>query len=130
MRPIKKATFDNFNPQPKVYSLKKEKKPLKAKKKPTGERELHLAIWAVRKHVSYFSGEKIETPDPHNFMHVLPKSTYPKFRLYQKNIVLGTFDEHFMQTNLPRDKWEPEFRKAWERLEAELQIEYRQKHGT
>lgn len=123
--------FDNnrFRPDPKVHSPKKEKKGLKTKKKVTGERELHLQIWATRKHVSYFSGDKLgDEPEPHFFGHVLPKSTYPKFRLYEKNVVLMTFDEHFMQTNMGKDKWSDQFKKEWETLEEDLKSEYRQKH--
>jgi len=55
---------------------------VKSKKKPTGEYALFLAIWGVRKHVSFISNELLAYT-PHNafwvncFAHVLSKKQYP-----------------------------------------------------
>lgn len=117
-----------FNPQPKTFSPVKTPKPLKAKKKVTGELELFQALWAVRKHVSHFSGEQIQEFAPVHFMHILSKKLYPHFRLHIKNIVLGTEDEHHMHHNIARSDWPEPFRKEIERLETELKAEYSQKH--
>lgn len=132
-RPVKR--FDGtskFSPQPKTFSEKKSPKPLKKTKKVTGELELFKAIWAVRKHVSHFSGEPIHDFAPVHFMHILPKgkNQYPHFKLYPKNIVLGTEDEHYQHHNVARSDWDEPFRKEIERLEAELKSEYKQKHPS
>lgn len=117
---------------PKKYSPVKEKKGITVKKKVTGELELFKAIWAVRKHVSHFSGEVIQDFAPLHFMHVLSKAKnqYPHFKLYPKNIVLGTEDEHYLHHNVARSDWPEPFRKEIERLESELKSEYQQKHPT
>lgn len=121
---------NKFRPRPKQFSPVKEKKGLKTKKKVTGELELFQAIWAVRKHVSHFSGEQIQEFAPVHFMHILSKAKnkYPLFKLYPKNIVLGTEDEHHAHHSIARSDWDPDFRKEIERLEVELKSEYEQKH--
>ncbi len=126
----KKATFNTHKPDPKKFSAKKEAKPLRTKKKVTGELELFKEIWTERKHVSHFSGALIAEFDVEYFMHVLPKgkNQYPHFKLYKKNIVLGTRDEHYMHHNIPRSEWPANFRNEIERMETELKLEYSQKH--
>jgi hypothetical protein len=114
---------------PKTFTPKKEKKHFKSKRKPTGELELYNQIWRDRPHISQFSGEKLIEMNVCFFLHVLPKSNYPKFRLYKPNIWLGTFDEHYIQTNLPREKWIPSFRVQWEELETKLKSEYLRMYG-
>ena len=109
---------------PKPERTVKPKKGLSKVRKATGEAELYDQIWKDRPHVSQFSGEKLHEMNVCCFLHVLPKSTYPRFRLEKRNIMLGTFDEHYMQTNIPREKWNPSFRKQWEEIEDKLKSEY------
>ena len=79
-----------------------DEKYLKAKDKakkhiipqPTGEGALFQAILAVRPHVDFVTGEPIPNASYYNCHHVLKKSSYPKFRLFDKNIVLLTNDNH------------------------------------
>lgn len=84
------------------YSLKevKPKAKPKVKYKTTGERALFDAIWSMREHTSYLTGKKLdcysETFYLNMFAHVLPKGKYPDFRLFDKNIVLLTPEEHYL----------------------------------
>lgn len=50
----------------------------------------------TRPHVSFFTGQPISNPQPHNFIHILAKGLahYPHYRLNPDNIVLGTWEEH------------------------------------
>lgn len=120
-----------LRPDPKPVSpIVKSRKPL-PKKKPTGEAALFKAIWATRKHVSYVKekGRPVPLGDdayPYHFSHVLPKGKYPHFRLYDRNIVLMTYDQHFLWGNARHKikddpEWQPVFM-----LEAELKKEYEQ----
>lgn len=96
------------------------------KKKATGEREVFEVIWNERKHVSFVSGQPLRNEaKAWFFAHVLPKSTYPRFRLLPKNIVLLTFDEHYEWDNGDRDKLrkDPKWN-AMFALEAELKELY------
>lgn len=71
------------------------KSAIKTQRKTTGELALFRAIWATRPHRSEVSGDPLG--DEFNicfFMHILCKKNYPRFRLYDKNIILGTKDEH------------------------------------
>jgi hypothetical protein len=63
-------------------------------KKPTGEKALFEALWATRSHVSFVSGKRVG-PIAHTFAHCIPKGLYPKFKLYDKNIVFLTPEEHY-----------------------------------
>ncbi|HXP52128.1 MAG TPA: hypothetical protein VN922_19385 [Bacteroidia bacterium] len=87
-----------FNFTPKCGDEKKEKKhtPIKQKpKKATGERVMHLEIWAERPHVCFVTETPLgKEPLPIYFMHVLGKGAYPNFRLEKKNIVLGLPEIH------------------------------------
>lgn len=62
------------------------------------QREMFLYIWENREHVSQISGKQllnINNPQWHwQFLHVLPKGTYPKYKLNPDNIILGTVSEH------------------------------------
>lgn len=64
--------------------------------KPTGQKELFLEIWNERDHVSGVSGKPLFGFSFTYFSHVLPKgkNQYPKFKLYKKNIMLKTWEEH------------------------------------
>ncbi len=89
-----------FRPDPKPPKKEKKKYFLKRtpiKKKPrkvTGELLVFKMIFSEREHVSEVSGIKIEAFDVRIFSHILPKSTYPKYRLLKENIIIITPEEH------------------------------------
>ena len=94
-------------------------------KKPTGEKALFEALWATREHVSFVSGLPVN-PIAHTFAHVLPKGLYPKFRLYDKNIVFLTPEEHYefdFGTATSRNKLSGNWGKLFN-LAEELKKEY------
>ena len=66
----------------------------KAEGKVTGELALFKAIWATRPHVCEVTGEQLKEFDVWNFAHILSKKAFPKFRLFDKNIVLMSRDAH------------------------------------
>jgi len=110
------------NPKPKSGL----KEPVKKESfKPSGELALFQSIWAVRPHVCAVTDEPIEF-NVWCFSHILPKGKYPKFRLYEKNIVLKSPDMHHKwettaHSTLAKDvKWKPILA-----LREELLEEYR-----
>jgi hypothetical protein len=101
-------------------------------KKEVTEAQIFAEIWDERPHVSEISGKKL-IEDKNNpfffnqFMHVLPKSIYSKFRTRKDNIFLGTHQEHYEQTNYPnKTKIRVEWDKFWDRYES-LKQEYHAK---
>lgn len=75
-------------------------------KKSTGELKLFKEIWEERKHKSELSGNPL-LPYGHfqwhwQFLHILSKGTYPKWKLEKKNIILGTVDEHQNQDHIEK----------------------------
>jgi hypothetical protein len=62
--------------------------------KPTGELVLFQSIFNSRRRACVVCNEPITTFDVWNFSHVLPKSTHPEFRLYDKNIMLKCRQHH------------------------------------
>jgi len=72
-----------------------EPKPVTKKSKPTGEGVLFQALWNTRPRKSFITGEPLgDEAKTWYFAHVLPKSTYPEMRLYDKNIVFLTLEQH------------------------------------
>lgn len=125
-----------LKPDPKPVSVKKKPKPLKRtamKKKPrkvTGEAAMFNAIWQTRPNVSFVSRTILGNEAKAQFFsHVLPKSTYPAFRLNMDNIVLLTAEEHYLWDNGSRDKLRqnPRWDKMFE-LEQKLKDRYNQNH--
>ena len=115
----------------KVYEVKPKKPgkplkrtPIKKKYKVTGEGVLFKAMAASEPNVSFISGERIKEIGPGNCAHVLSKGGYPGFRLYTKNIVFLTYDEH-RQWDAGRHeiKDDPRWKKMYD-LELELKQEY------
>lgn len=122
-----------WNAYPKPEYKKKEKKPFKRstieyKRKATGEADLFREIGTERGNKSQISGEPIFTLRPKNFMHVLAKgqNKYPKFKLYKKNIVIATDDEHDEYDHGSQEELRklPEWKWLFE-LRDELLIEYK-----
>ncbi len=126
--------MSKFNPQPKQgMPPKKPRKPLKRspikwKKEPTGEREVFQEIAKERGSRSQISGERIGFLSPINFIHVLAKgqNKYPKFILYKRNIIIGTWEEHHAYDNGSHEKLRKDPRWKWVfKLRDELIEEYK-----
>ena len=71
---------------------------LSTKRKPTGERDLFIQLYAKCQGRSEVSGEKLLPPEHPMFhfqgSHCLPKGTYPDYRLDPRNIAMVTVAEH------------------------------------
>lgn len=67
-------------------------------RKPSGERALFIQLYAKCKGKSQVSGEPLLSPEHPMFhfqgSHLLPKGTYPDYRLDERNIIMVTADEH------------------------------------
>ena len=73
--------------------------------KGVSEMDIFLEIWEDRKHISELSGEPL-FPKGHakwhfQFLHILPKGTFPDLRIDKDNIILGLPDEHDCQEDIP-----------------------------
>lgn len=103
-------------------------------RKPTGERDLFLSIADERRGSDGILRSEIDgsvlIDNPNHplwvsqFMHCVPKSLCPDFRLRKDNIFLGTVSQHKLQTDFPDKckqdiKWAKFFQK-----QAELREEY------
>jgi hypothetical protein len=107
----------------KTIKQKTKIKPRSAKNKELVKAELLVfkKIWESRPHYCEVTGKPIYVFDVRCFSHVLTKGAYPKFRLYEKNIVFCLSEKHF--------EWEFCTRKtlelSWiETLESALKTEY------
>jgi hypothetical protein len=129
-----------FRPDAKPAKTEKKKpQPLKRtaiKKKfnPSGEGELFKVLIEFRPHVSFISGLPIDNISHNNCHHVLPKSQYSQFRLYEKNIQFVTDYEHHLihfGTEDQRQEYSNRvFGCVWKRLDElkqELLNEYKAK---
>lgn len=127
---------------PKVHAplkrtaLKKSQKPIKRspikwKRKATGEGVLFETIWNTRKHVSFLNGKSLgDDAYAWYFVHVLRKAAghFPKFKLYDKNIILLTRSQHDMYDKHVRNPeyligLDPRWKNVFE-LRDELLVEY------
>jgi len=126
------------NPSPSPI---KRKKPLKRKlysfkRKATGERILFESIWGTRVHRSFLDGTPLGNDGyAWLFAHVLRKAKgfWPKFKLYDKNIILLTkkqHDNYDLYVNKPEILLEMDHRwqKVFDLREGLLQ-EYRAQYG-
>ena len=69
------------------------------------QKELFDYIWETRPHKSELSGFDL-LPKGHfqwhwQFLHVLPKGSYPKYKLNENNVILGLPSEHDKQETFP-----------------------------
>lgn len=120
-----------LRPFPKSVSpIAKTKKPLPPKKV-TGEGAMFKAIWSKHKHISFIRDEQGKYINlgndayAWNFAHVLCKKDYPHFRLYDRNIVLLTQEQHYFWDQARHQiKDDPEWKPMFA-LEAELKEEYK-----
>ncbi len=98
-----------FNPDPKKYSAKKEKRGLKRSsikqkmRTPTGELELFKKIYDKRKGLCGITKEWVPF-HVECFMHVLGKGAYPSFRLQELNILLVQREIHRLYDNDSKEK--------------------------
>jgi hypothetical protein len=107
----------------------KEAKRVSLKKsfpKPTGELALFKAIWENRPHFCAICNEPLGEFNVSYFSHLLPKSAFPKFRLYDKNLMLKCeYHHHIWGTKAKSDliNYHLDFKKAID-LAEEIMIEY------
>jgi len=63
--------------------------------------QMFLQIWDNRPHISELTGEPLLPYGNyrwhHQFLHILPKGSYPYYKLNPENILLGLPDEHSHQ---------------------------------
>lgn len=52
------------------------------------EKDLFMTVWNNRLHNCAICSASIREPQSRCFAHILPKGTYPKYRLYDNNILL------------------------------------------
>lgn len=113
------------------------KKDKKQKNKPieqNGELALFNAIWNTRPRVSFLSGTPLTEFNVWCFSHVLRKApgAYPKFKLYDKNIILLTPQEHVdFDNKAPSDllRKDPRWEKVFT-LKALLKEQYENQEKT
>jgi hypothetical protein len=126
---VKRGFCSRCNHKFKTAKKKAEGKslPKKYARKATGEKDVFEEIAAEREWVDYVTGEKLWELTPTQFIHVLPKALnkYPLFKLYKKNIILGTNETHFKWDKAPRSeiRKDKRFDKLFA-LEEELKQEY------
>jgi len=122
------ARCNHKNKQAKKKAAGKKTGGYKYIREATGEKELFEEIASEREWIDYVTEEKLWKLTPTQFLHVLPKALnkYPLFKLYKKNIVLGSDETHFKWDKVPRSelKKDQRFDKLFA-LEAELIEEYK-----
>lgn len=93
-----------------------------SKKQFKNQAELFRHIWEVRPHFSELSGKPLLRPGHYQwhwqFLHVLPKGIYPKYKLNPDNIILATPEEHDLQETFQK------FREKKEELTQEYYKEF------
>lgn len=94
--------INNFMRPSSFLSIKKT--PIKQKKTVTGESAMFNEIIQDRFPKSFVSGDKIDNPNFFNCDHVLTKQNYPEFRLYKRNVVLLTEQEHLDRHSLGKEE--------------------------
>ena len=130
---VKKISDRKYCHQGNQNRLRKKK--AETKKEPSGELQLFYEIWAERPHVCAITGKTItESPDKNLprwlccFSHVIPKGSYPKYKLNPENIVLKTPQMHDNYHNKGKSELlEGEHGRQWKAffdLKAKLALEY------
>lgn len=106
----------------KPVKVEKEKKKYTYKREPTGELPIFQQITLERGLQSQVSGEQLHVFDVKYFAHILPKAQnkFPLFKLLKENIIIMTWEEHFMWDNKRSElKDKPEWQWVF-KLESEL----------
>lgn len=103
------------------------------------EVELYKILWENEEHISFLSGKPIPIKEGSSFWynifaHVLAKgkAMYPNFKLYSKNIVFLTPEEHFLLDHSSEDKREQYAKEnncSWDKL-YELKEELKEEYKT
>lgn len=84
--------------------------------------ELFNYIWETRPHVSELTGKPLLPPNAlkwhWQFLHILSKGSYPKYKLREENIILALPEEHEKQEQFPefierRDQLKREYYKEF-----------------
>jgi len=86
------------------------------------EKAMYLDIWSERSHVSQLTGKRL-LPEGHpqwhhQFLHVLCKSLYKKYKFNKRNILLALPEEHTKQESYPA------FTKKQELLRIEYNLKF------
>jgi len=58
------------------------------------DKEFYKKIWEYRYHICVNCDKPLREPNLWNFAHVLAKGAYPKFRHYERNIILLCWECH------------------------------------
>lgn len=89
------------------------------------DKKFYQEIWETRDHVSEVSGTPLgDQPNATYFAHILGKGAYPAFRHRKDNLMLMTFEEHYMYDHETHKAREDErFDKVFAKAE-ELKQEY------
>lgn len=101
----RKAEVQRYHAKKNIITLEDiQKKRDKSRYKVTGRMALYKEIWKERPHKSEISGEPLIENQHHplwrnQFMHILPHSQYKHYEFRKENIILGTHEEHTLQTN-------------------------------
>ena len=103
-------------------------------RKPTGERDVFIQLWAKCGGKSEVSGTQLLPPEHPQFhfqgSHILPKGRYPDYRLDPRNIVMVTIEEHQQWHEHPAScENDPAWRPILQRAKA-LKAEAEQKYNT
>lgn len=73
-----------------------------------GQLKMFSEIWDERPRFSEISGARLVKKGGFmwhaQFLHILPKGSYPKMKLFKPNIMLATFEEHNKQESFPEFK--------------------------
>lgn len=83
--------------------LKKDKPKKMTTHKTTGELAFFSALWDIRPRKCFITKKPLG--DEFNlmyFFHILPKGSYPKFRLYDKNIIFVCAEYHHDWHNIAK----------------------------
>jgi hypothetical protein len=87
-------------------------------RKPTGELALFKEIWEERERRCVITGDLLGGFSVGNFAHIIPKSTYGRYRLNRDNIVLMRYDMHKMYDHQTHEaKRDVRFQKIFEKAE-------------
>ena len=96
-----------------VASIKAEK---------AGQKELFLKLWRERPHVCFVTGDYLgEEAKADFFFHVLPKGGYPKYKVFDLNLVFTRSDYHHDWHSLGRSQLlekDPRWQKVFDLYEA------------
>lgn len=86
------------------------------------QKELFDYVWQTRKHISELSGKPLLPKTNYQWhwqmLHILPKGTFPHYKLNPDNIILALPDEHDHQ------EWFDEFNRRKDALRREYYTTY------